>query len=115
VKDGPGSCPLCGMALEPMGVPTGEEGPNPELVDFTRRLWVSAVLSVPLLVIAMGPMLGLPIDRWIGASVRPWLELALATPVVLWAATPFFERGWQSILNRSPNMWTLIAIGVATA
>jgi len=115
VRDGPGSCPLCGMALEPMGVPTGDEGPNPELVDFTRRLWVSAVLSVPLLVIAMGPMLGLPLDRWIGESVKPWLELALATPVVVWAAIPFFERGWQSILNRSPNMWTLIAIGVGTS
>ena len=62
VRDGPGSCPKCGMALEPMGVPTGEEGPNPELVDFTRRLWVSAILSLPLLVIAMGPMLGLPVD-----------------------------------------------------
>ena len=115
VRDAPGSCPICGMALEPMGVPTGDEGPNPELVDFTRRLWVSAVLSAPLLVIAMGPMLGLPIKAWIGESITPWLELALATPVVVWAAIPFFERGWQSILNRSPNMWTLIAMGVGTA
>jgi len=115
VRDKPGSCPICGMALEPMGVPTGDEGPNPELVDFTRRLWVSAVLAVPLLILAMGPMLGLPLRGWIGERLANWLELALATPVVLWAAIPFFERGWQSLVNRSPNMWTLISIGVATA
>ncbi|QDY99908.1 heavy metal translocating P-type ATPase [Nitratireductor mangrovi] len=115
VRDAPGSCPKCGMALEPMGVPTGEEGPNPELVDFTRRLWVSAGLALPLLVIAMGPMVGLPVRDWLGERVAVWAELALATPVVLWAAIPFFERGWQSIENRSPNMWTLIAIGVGTA
>lgn len=115
VRDGPGSCPICGMALEPMGVPTGEEGPNPELVDFTRRLWVSAVLSLPLLVLAMGPMLGVPLRDWIGEPLAGWIELALATPVVLWAALPFFRRGWDSVLNRSPNMWTLIAIGVGTA
>ena len=115
VRDKPGSCPLCGMALEPMGVPTGDEGPNPELVDFTRRFWVSAALSMPLLVIAMGPMLGLPVREWIGERAAVWLELALATPVVLWAAIPFFHRGYESILNRSPNMWTLISIGVGTA
>jgi Cu+-exporting ATPase len=115
VRDGPGSCPLCGMALEPMGVPTGEEGPNPELVDFTRRFWVSAALSVPLLLITMGPMLGLPVRDWLGERTAVWLELALATPVVLWAALPFFHRGWQSVLNRSPNMWTLISIGVGAA
>ncbi|PSJ58466.1 copper-translocating P-type ATPase [Mesorhizobium ephedrae] len=115
VRDGPGSCPLCGMALEPMGVPTGEEGPNPELVDFTRRFWVSAALSVPLLVITMGPMLGLPVRDWLGERIAVWIELVLATPVVLWAALPFFHRGWQSVLNRSPNMWTLISIGVGAA
>jgi Cu+-exporting ATPase len=115
VRDAPGSCPICGMALEPMGVPTGDEGPNPELVDFTRRLWVSAVLSIPLLVITMGPMLGLPVRDWIGERVAVWLEFVLATPVVLWAAIPFFRRGWDSILNRSPNMWTLISIGVGAA
>ncbi|WEX10442.1 heavy metal translocating P-type ATPase [Chelativorans sp. AA-79] len=115
IRDKPGSCPICGMALEPMGVPTGEEGPNPELVDFTRRLWVSAVLSIPLLLVAMGPMIGLPFRDWIGERTAVWLELALATPVVLWAAIPFFERGYQSIVNRSPNMWTLISIGVGTA
>ena len=115
VRDKPGSCPLCGMALEPMGVPTGEEGPNPELIDFTRRLWVSAVLSLPLLVITMGPMLGLPVREWLGERTAIWLEFALATPVVLWAAIPFFHRGWESIVNRSPNMWTLISIGVGAA
>jgi len=115
VKDGPGDCPICGMALEPMGVPTGEEGPNPELVDFTRRFWISAALSVPLLLIAMGPMLGLPFRDWIGEPLATWLELALATPVVLWAALPFFRRGLASVVNRSPNMWTLISIGVAAA
>ena len=96
-------------------MPTGDEGPNPELVDFTRRFWVSAVLSLPLLVIAMGPMLGLPMRDWIGERTAVWLELVLATPVVLWAALPFFRRGWDSILNRSPNMWTLISLGVGAA
>jgi len=115
VRDAPGACPICGMALEPMGVPTGEEGPNPELVDFTRRLWVSALFSIPLLVIAMGPMLGLPIREWMGERAAAWAELVLATPVVLWAAAPFFRRGYDSIVNRSPNMWTLIAMGVGTA
>ncbi|RWP20117.1 heavy metal translocating P-type ATPase, partial [Mesorhizobium sp.] len=115
IRDKPGSCPICGMALEPMGVPTGDEGPNPELVDFTRRFWVSAVLSIPLLLITMGPMLGLPFRDWLGEQPAAWIELALATPVVLWAAIPFFHRGWDSIVNRSPNMWTLISIGVGTA
>ncbi|MGS1094983.1 heavy metal translocating P-type ATPase [Aquamicrobium terrae] len=115
VQDNPGDCPLCGMALEPMGVPTGEEGPNPELVDFTRRFWVSVALALPLVVISMGPMVGLPVRDWLGERVAVWAEFALATPVVLWAAFPFFKRGWASILNRSPNMWTLISIGVAAA
>ncbi|TPK94367.1 MULTISPECIES: heavy metal translocating P-type ATPase [unclassified Mesorhizobium] len=115
VRDKPGSCPICGMALEPMGVPTGEEGPNPELVDFTRRFWVSAALSVPLLVIAMAPMLGFSFETLVDGRAKTWVELALASPVVLWAAFPFFHRGWESILNRSPNMWTLISLGVGAA
>ncbi|MCO4317207.1 heavy metal translocating P-type ATPase [Phyllobacterium sp. 21LDTY02-6] len=115
VSDGPGSCPLCGMALEPMGLPTGEEGPNPELVDFTHRLRLSALCSIPLFIMAMGPMLGLPIGAWVGEGLARWIEFALATPVVLWAAIPFFERAWTSFVNRSPNMWTLIAIGVGAA
>ncbi|WP_192255680.1 heavy metal translocating P-type ATPase [Mesorhizobium silamurunense] len=115
IRDKPGSCPICGMALEPMGVPSGDEGPNPELVDFTRRFWVSAVLSLPLLVIAMAPILGVSFESFIDGRAKTWLELALASPVVLWAAFPFFHRGWESILNRSPNMWTLISLGVGAA
>ncbi|TIS91505.1 heavy metal translocating P-type ATPase [Mesorhizobium sp.] len=115
IRDKPGACPICGMALEPMGVPTGDEGPNPELVDFTRRFWVSAVLSVPLLIFAMAPMLGLTFSGSIDDRAKVWVELALASPVVLWAAFPFFHRGWESVLNRSPNMWTLISLGVGAA
>ncbi|MBZ9773612.1 heavy metal translocating P-type ATPase [Mesorhizobium sp. CO1-1-8] len=115
IRDKPGSCPKCGMALEPMGVPTGEEGPNPELVDFTRRLWVSAVLSVPLLIIAMAPMIGLTFEGLLEDRTKVWIELVLASPVVLWAAFPFFHRGWDSLVNRSPNMWTLISLGVGAA
>jgi Cu+-exporting ATPase len=103
------------MALEPMGVPTGNEGPNPELIDFTRRFWVSLSLAIPLMIISMGPMVGLPVRDWLGERVAVWAEFALATPVVLWAAYPFFKRGWASIRNRSPNMWTLISIGVSAA
>lgn len=115
VRDAPGTCPKCGMALEPMGVPTGEEGPNPELIDFTRRFWVSFAGALPLIVLGMGPMLGLPVRHWIGEDVAVWAEFILATPVVLWAALPFFERAWQSIVNRSANMWTLIGLGVGAA
>jgi Cu+-exporting ATPase len=115
IRDEPGDCPICGMALEPMGVPTGNEGPNPELIDFTRRFWVSLSLAIPLMIISMGPMVGLPVRDWLGERVAVWAEFALATPVVLWAAYPFFKRGWASIRNRSPNMWTLISIGVSAA
>ncbi|MGX5841840.1 heavy metal translocating P-type ATPase [Mesorhizobium sp. ArgA1] len=115
IRDKPGSCPICGMALEPMGVPTGDEGPNPELIDFTRRFWVSAVLSVPLLIVAMAPMFGLTVQAFVDERTMVWLELALASPVVLWAALPFFHRGWDSVVNRSPNMWTLISLGVGAA
>ncbi len=114
VQEGSGDCPKCGMALEPMGVPTGDAGPNPELIDFTLRFKVGVVLTIPLLIIAMGPMFGLPI-RTLHGSAGPWLELILATPVVLWCAAPFFKRGWASIVNQSPNMWTLIALGVGAA
>lgn len=114
IKDGPGDCPICGMALEPM-TPSLDDGPNPELVDFTRRFWVSAALSIPLLILTMGPMIGLPVRDWFGERLAVWLEFILATPVVLWAAFPFFRRGWASIVNRSPNMWTLISIGVGAA
>jgi Cu+-exporting ATPase len=114
VRDAPGDCPKCGMALEPMTAGL-DDGPNPELVDFTRRLWVSAGFSVPLLVIAMGPMLGLPVRDWLGERASQFAELALATPVVLWAALPFFRRAVSSLKTMNPNMWTLIGLGVATA
>ncbi len=112
---GPGDCPICGMALEPKGVPTGEEGPNPELVDFRRRFAVGAVLTVPLLVIAMGPMLGLPIGAWIGERTARWAELVLATPVILWSGWPFLVRGWKSFRTMNLNMFSLIAMGVVAA
>lgn len=113
VQEGPGACPICGMALEPMdGV---SEGPNHELVDFTRRLWVSAGAAIPLIMLTMGPLIGLPIRDWIGETVSLYLEFLLATPVILWAAWPFFHRGWSSIKTWNLNMWTLIMIGVATA
>jgi Cu+-exporting ATPase len=113
VRDKPGSCPICGMALEP-GIPTLEEEVNPELVDMTRRFWVSAVLTAPLLISAMGGMI-LGHEWKITGAWSIYVQLALATPVVLWASRPFFERGWESIVNRSPNMFTLIALGVGTA
>ena len=115
VQVGPGTCPICGMALEPKGIPAADAGPNPELVDFNRRLAVGAALAIPLLVLAMGPDLGLPLHRWLSPQTAAWLELALATPVVAWCGWPFFERGWASFVNRSPNMWTLISIGVLVA
>ncbi len=115
VQEGPGTCPICGMALEPMGIPTGDEGPNPELIDFTRRFQVGAALTVPLLIVAMGPMLGLPVKDWLGHRTASWVELILATPVVLWSGWPFFQRCWTSLVNKSPNMFTLIGIGVGAA
>ena len=112
VRDEPGSCPICGMALEPM-LPSDE--PSEELTDFTRRMWISAAAAVPLVILTMGELVGLPVRDWIGHQLATYVEFALATPIVLWAAKPFFERGWASIVNRSPNMWTLIAIGVGAA
>ncbi|SBT09105.1 Copper-transporting P-type ATPase [Candidatus Accumulibacter aalborgensis] len=116
VRDAPGDCPKCGMALEPMGVPTGDEGANPELVDFRRRLWIGAVLTVPLLVLTMGPFLGLGFVRdLLGERTAQWVELVLGTPVVLWAGWPFFVRGVKSVVNRSLNMFTLVGLGVGSA
>jgi Cu+-exporting ATPase len=115
VRDAPGSCPICGMALEPRTV-GAEEGPDPELVDMTRRFWIGLVLSVPLLVFAMGDMLpGEPLRHLVPGRVAAWLQLLLATPVVLWAGWPFFVRGWASVVNRSLNMFTLIALGTGMA
>ncbi len=116
VRDGPGDCPKCGMALEPMGIPAGDEGPNPELVDFTRRFWIGAVLTVPLLVLTMGPFVGLGFVRDIfGESMTLWIELVLGTPVILWAGWPFFVRGVKSVISRNLNMFTLIGMGVGAA
>ncbi|WMS45240.1 heavy metal translocating P-type ATPase (plasmid) [Acuticoccus sp. MNP-M23] len=112
IRDAPGSCPICGMALEPM-VPSAE--PSQELTDFTRRMWISAAAAVPLMVLTMGELVGLPARDWLGHRTASYLEFVLATPIVLWAALPFFKRGWDSIVNRSPNMWTLVSLGVAAA
>jgi len=111
LRDGPGSCPICGMALEPVEV-SAEVEADPEYDSMSRRLWVSAALSMPLLVITMaGDWLQLPFS----AAARNWIELALATPVVLWGGWPFFERFWMSLVNRSPNMFTLIGLGTGAA
>ena len=111
-RPGPGSCPICGMALEPLE-PSLEEGPNPELIDMSRRLWISAALSFPLVVLTLGADLfswhPLPMD------LSLWVQLALATPVVLWGGWPFFERGWASLRTRALNMFTLISLGVGAA
>ncbi len=115
VRPGPGSCPICGMALEPRTV-TAQEEENPELRDMTRRFWISLALTVPLLVIAMGDMLpGHADSDCCRRAGWPWIELLLATPVVLWGGWPFFQRGWTSIVNRSTNMFTLIAMGTGVA
>src|ERR1022692_1060628 len=126
VRAEPGNCPICGMALEPRTVTIKED--NPELRDMTRRFWISLVLTAPLLAIAMGSMLWphafmgeigiergdrLVLTPW--SSILPWLELILATPVVLWCGWPFLERGWASLVNRSTNMFTLIAMGTGVA
>ncbi|CAN5140912.1 heavy metal translocating P-type ATPase [soil metagenome] len=111
-KKGPGTCPICGMALEPEE-PSLDDAPNPELVDFTRRLWVASVLSIPLLIVSMfAEMVGLHV---VSPSVSPWLQLALTAPIVLWAGLPFFQRGWISFRTRHLNMFTLISIGVGAA
>src|SRR5438874_2326551 len=115
VRDRLGACPICGMALEPRTVTASEED-NPELRDMTRRFWISAALSVPLLAIAMADMLpSMPVQRVFPAAWLPWIELLLATPVVLWGGWPFFQRGWTSVVNRSTNMFTLIAMGTGVA
>ncbi|SDG23086.1 Cu+-exporting ATPase [Celeribacter baekdonensis] len=113
IEDHPGDCPKCGMALEPM-TPSADSGPNPELVDFKRRFWIMAPLAAAVFVLEMGSHVGLPFAEWIGHKPFLWLQFALTTPV-LWCARPFFLRGWKSVVNVSPNMWTLIALGTLAA
>ena len=115
VRPGPGSCPICGMALEPRTV-IAEEPENPELVSMTRRFWTSVALTIPVLLLGMSDLIpGQPLQRFLTMSAIGWIELGLATPVVLWGGWPFFERGWTSVVNRSLNMFTLIALGTGTA
>jgi Cu+-exporting ATPase len=110
---GPGSCPICGMALEPE-IATAETGPNPELVDMTRRFWIGLVLALPVFILEMGAHL-VGAHAWIDQTVSSYIQFVLATPVVLWAGWPFFERGWQSLVTRNLNMFTLIALGTGVA
>lgn len=111
-REGPGACPICGMALEP-ALPSADEGPNPEIADFTRRLIVAVILCVPLLLVAMvGEMLGLHL---VPPRLSPWVQLALCAPIVFWCGLPFFTRGWISVRTGHLNMFTLIATGVGAA
>jgi len=115
IQDAPGSCPLCGMALEPRTATTGEEE-NPELIDMTKRFKLSVVLAIPVVFIAMHHMIpGFSLVRWVKPEALRLMEFILSTPVVLWCGWPFFVRGWKSIVNRSPNMFTLIGLGVTVA
>ena len=110
---GPGSCPICGMALEPE-VASLDAPPNPELADMTRRFWIGLVLALPAVVLEMGGHL-VGGHGWVDQTLSNWIQLAFATPVVLWAGWPFFVRGWQSLLTRNLNMFTLIAMGTGVA
>jgi Cu+-exporting ATPase len=112
-QPGPGFCPICGMALEPETV-SADTGPNPELADMMRRFWIGLALTLPVFALEMGGHLT-GLNHWIGQTVSNWVQFALATPVVLWAGWPFFERGWASVKSRNLNMFTLIAMGTGVA
>jgi Cu+-exporting ATPase len=112
---GPGACPKCGMDLEPKTVQAGTGEDDPELRRMSRRFWIAAALTLPVFLLAMLPMVGVPLDRWIGLQASHWLQFALATPVVLWAGWPIFARGVRSLATGHLNMFTLIAIGTAAA
>ena len=115
VRPEPGSCPICGMALEPRAA-SAEEGDNPELADMSRRFWVGLAITAPLLILVMGDLLpGRPFERLASTRALQWIELALASPVVLWGGWPFFLRAWRSVVTRSLNMFTLIGLGIAVA
>jgi len=113
VQIGPGSCPICGMALEPKIISL-DDAPDPEFIDMKRRFWISAVLTIPVFALAMAEILP-GFNNVVPPKVSIWIQFILATPVVLWGGKPFFERGWASLTNRSPNMFTLIAIGTGAA
>ncbi len=114
VRDGPGNCPICGMALEPAGI--SSDRPNPELADMTRRFWIGAALATPVVALDMGDYFpGLNLHHYVPPLLSVWIQFVLATPVVLWAGLPFFVRGWASVRNRSLNMFSLIALGVGAA
>lgn len=112
-QKGPGNCPICGMALEPE-VMTGDEGPNPELADMTKRFWIGLLLTSPVFILEMGGHF-INLHHYITGTISNWVQLVLATPVVLWAGKPFFERGWASLKSRNLNMFTLIAMGTGAA
>ena len=115
VQEAPGDCPACGMALEPMGV-TLDEGPNPELVDMSRRFWIGLALALPVLVLEMGSHIpGADLMKAVPQATSSWIQFALATPVTLWCGLPFFQRGWSSLRTGNLNMFTLIAMGTGTA
>ena len=114
-RPGPGSCPICGMGLEVEGAVV-DEGPNPELIDFKRRLWVGIVLTIPVTILAMGPFIGVTVFKEVfGYRTTLWIELLLSTPVILWSGWPFFERGYASFRTMNLNMFSLIGMGVAAA
>lgn len=113
-RDAPGNCPICGMALEPL-VATAATGPSPELADMTRRFWIALVLAVPVFLLEMGGHIFPAIHLYLPPSISHWIQLILATPVVLWAGRPFFERAWDSLRTRNLNMFTLIAMGTGVA
>jgi Cu+-exporting ATPase len=113
-QDHPGDCPICGMALEPKNIVAGDEEETAELRDMTRRFWIGAVLSLPVFILAMWHLVPSS-PEWVQGDLSRWTQFILSTPVVLWAGWPFFKRGWQSIRNRSLNMFTLIAMGVGAA
>ena len=115
-EDHPGACPICGMTLEPMTVGVGDEEEQREVKSLSRKFWIALVLTIPVLIIAMGHAIpGLHIDSIVPRQIGKWIEFGLTTPVVLWAGGFFFTRAWQSIVNRSLNMFTLIAVGVGAA
>ena len=109
-RDRPGACPICGMALEPKTPIGGGEEENAEFRDMTHRFWIGALLALPVFVLGMAHFFP-NVPMWVASDSSRWLQFILSTPVVLWCGWPFFVRGWQSVINRSPNMFTLIAMG----